>query len=136
VLAGQSALVPLPGDLAALAQRLAAQLVQAQPVPEVAAATDYQAVDLNSLELLRPRTVGVEHVALAAVRELELDTQLAALGLNAREVQAALGMIVARLGLNRLGTRGARLPQREERAWRAAGVRAWTGEPHPAVSGR
>jgi hypothetical protein len=97
VLSGQSALVPLPGDLEGLAQRLAAQLVQAQPVAASAQETDYRAVDLNSLELLRPRTVGVEHVALAAVHELELDTQLAALGLNAREVQAALGAIVARL---------------------------------------
>jgi transposase len=99
VLSGQSALVPLPGDLESLAQRLAAQLVQAQaqPVAPGAPEADYQAVDLNSLELLRPRTVGVEHVALHAVHELELDTQLAALGLNAREVQAALGMIVARL---------------------------------------
>jgi hypothetical protein len=109
VLSGQSALVPLPGDLEGLAQRLAAQLAQAQPVPEVTAATDYRAVDLNSLELLRPRTVGVEQVALAVVHELELDTQLAALGLNAREVQAALGTIVARMaGMG--SARGARLP--------------------------
>jgi len=99
VLSGQSALVPLPGDLEGLAQRVAAQLVQAQAQPVTAGVQepDYQAVDLNSLELLRPRTVGVEHVALAAVHELELDTQLAALGLNTREVQAALGVIVARL---------------------------------------
>jgi hypothetical protein len=70
---------------------------QAQPVAAGAQETDYQAVDLNSLELLRPRTVGVEHVALHAVHELALDAQLAALGLNAREVQAARGVIVARL---------------------------------------
>jgi hypothetical protein len=105
-LSGQSAWVPRPGDREGLAQRLAALLVQAQPLAPGAQQTDYQAVDLNRLELLRPRRVGVKQVALHAGHELELETPLTAWGLNAREVQAALGVIGARraaMGSERAG---------------------------------
>ena len=58
---------------------------------------DYQRVDLCSLELIRPRSVGVEHVALGALQQLGLDTKLEALGFNGREVPAAIGQIIARM---------------------------------------
>ncbi len=41
VLSGQSTLVPLPGDLEGLAQRLAALLLQAQSMPQAPQETDY-----------------------------------------------------------------------------------------------
>ena len=76
VLSGQTALVPLAGELESLAQRLAARLLRAQArslVPQAAGEeTDYQVVDLHSLEVLHPRRVGVKHVALYAVREFAL----------------------------------------------------------------
>ena len=72
VLAGQSALVPLPGDLEGLAQRLAAQLVraQAQSLAPGAQEPDYQAVDLNSLARLAPapRGGGARGARLACMR--------------------------------------------------------------------
>ena len=58
---------------------------------------DYQRVDLASLDLIRPRSVGVEHVALGALRELGVDRKLKALGFNGQEVSAAIGSIVARM---------------------------------------
>jgi len=41
---------------------------------------DYQRVDLATLEVIRPRSVGAEHVALAAAQRLGLEAKLAALG--------------------------------------------------------
>lgn len=57
----------------------------------------YQEVDLDSLELVDPRSVGVEHAALSAMRQCGLQDKLAELGLNRPQIAAALGNIVARM---------------------------------------
>ena len=41
---------------------------------------DYQRMDLSRLEVIRPRSVGAEHVALEALRRLGLDVKLARFG--------------------------------------------------------
>jgi len=58
---------------------------------------DYHSVDLDSLELLRPRSVAIEHVALAALRQVGLDEKLAALGFNGPQGAAAIATLVARM---------------------------------------
>jgi transposase len=60
-------------------------------------AVDYQSVDVDSLELVRPRSVGVEHVALAALRQVGLDRHLEQLGFSGPQRAAAIGTIVARM---------------------------------------
>jgi transposase len=92
----------------ALAQRYAAQLIALKPSAATltafqAATTDpgesgrYQEVDLDSLELVRPRSVGVEHAALSVMRQCALEDKLAELGLNRPQIAAAVGNIVARM---------------------------------------
>jgi len=94
----------LPADLDTqweeAAQRYAAQLIRSRASVEEgrsAEAADYHSVDVDSLELLRPRSVSVEHVALAAVRQVGLDRKLAALGFNGPQQAAAIGTLVARM---------------------------------------
>src|SRR5450631_4412348 len=92
----------------ALAQRHAAQLIALSPSASSitraeAALADpgelgrYQEVDLDSLDLVRPRSVGVEHAALSAMRQCGFEDKLAALGLNRPQIGAAVGNIVARM---------------------------------------
>jgi len=57
----------------------------------------YQEVDLDSLELVDPRSVGVEHAALEAMRQCGLHDKLKELGLNRPQIAAAIGNIVARM---------------------------------------
>ena len=57
----------------------------------------YQEVDLDSLELVDPRSVGVEHAALVAMRQCGLEDKLSELGLNRPQIAAAVGNIVARM---------------------------------------
>jgi hypothetical protein len=57
----------------------------------------YQEVDLDSLELVDPRSVGVEHAALSAMRQCGLQDKLSELGLNRPQIAAALGNIIARM---------------------------------------
>jgi len=101
LLGAQGALigVELSTELEACAQRYAAQLLHARAgtTDAPARAPDYQSVDVDTLEVLRPRSVGVEHVALSVLRQLELDRTLEAVGLNRKQVSLAIGTIVARM---------------------------------------
>ncbi len=90
----------------ALAQRYAAQLIALQPsVASITAAAKadpaepqrYQEVDLDTLELVRARSVGVEHAALSAMRQCGLEDKLAELGLNRPQIAAAVGNIIGRM---------------------------------------
>ena len=109
LLSGQSQLIPEQAhpEIEALAQRYFGRLITAQkPVvrkctdetgASSAGAAEYQDVDINSLEMVRPRTIGVEHVGLAALSLLGLPKILESVGLNAIERNCALGSIVGRL---------------------------------------
>lgn len=83
-----------------MAQRYAAQVIRARArldegrSPE---AGDYHTVDVNSVDLVRPRSVAVEHVALATLRQIGLDTKLEALGFNGRQQAVAIGTLVGRM---------------------------------------
>ena len=111
----------LPEQVQAFAQRYAAQLIARQrPVPSLGAApaapadpapakapsspagnagevARYQEVDLDSLELVDPRSVGVEHAALSVMGQCGLEDKLEQLGLNRPQIAAAVGNIVARM---------------------------------------
>ena len=83
------------------AQHIAAQLLARERVGTVCAPAthrgDVQHVDVDSLELLRPRSVGVEHLALWAMDQLGLRTRLEELGIGASLRAAAIGSIIARM---------------------------------------
>lgn len=100
IVSGQSDLLnsELDAQCEEMAQSCAAQLLNAQSRQSADdSAADYQTVDMASLQLLRPRSVGVEHVALSAVRQTGLDTQLKSLGFNLSQTHAALANIIARM---------------------------------------
>ncbi|MCH8056990.1 MAG: IS1634 family transposase [Proteobacteria bacterium] len=103
MLSPQPGLLPveLPDSVEHKAQEILARLVASEPTPSGqtpgTAEADIQSVDVNSLELVRPRSVGVEHVALWAMEQLRLETLLADLGLNGPQRAAALGLIIGRM---------------------------------------
>ena len=108
LLSGQRELVPEPVSPAieALAQRYAARLVVAHkpvvgknvaPTDPAAGGADYQEVDVNSLEQIRPRSVGVEHVGLEALSLLGLPEILESVGLNGIQRNCVLGSIIGRI---------------------------------------
>jgi transposase len=49
------------------------------------------------VEVIRPRSVGAEHVALEALRRLGLDRKLVELGFNRNQLSAAIGTIIGRM---------------------------------------
>jgi transposase len=87
--------VDLPEVVETHAQVLAARFVARAPV-EVGAA-EFVEVDVASLELVQPRSVGVEQVGLHALAQLELDPLLASLGVNAVTRAMILAQVVGRM---------------------------------------
>jgi len=81
------------------AQHSAAQVVRARAGSHETSrsAGKYHNVDVDAVEVVRPRSVAVEHVALAAVRQVGLDAHLTALGFNGPQQAAALGTLIARM---------------------------------------
>ena len=98
----------------ALAQRYAARLTADRPAvraarpshatgagaPAAAAEppADFAEVDVASLQLTRPRSVGVEAVGLAAIGWLGLDPILQSLGFNAVQRAAVTANLIGRMG--------------------------------------
>ena len=100
VLTGQMPLArDAPPALESQAQRIAAQLLARERTGTTVPAhrPDIQRVDVDSLELIRPRSVGVEHVALWAMDQLGLRTLLQERGIGASLRAAAIGSIIARM---------------------------------------
>ena len=111
LLSGQCELlpVPVPPAIEAMAQRYYAQLVVRNSAAVSAKnilisdsssttpAPDYQEVDVLSLELVQPRSVGVEHAGLQALTKLGLPEILERVGLNGIQRSCALGSIIGRL---------------------------------------
>ena len=88
------------------AHRIAAQLLAGQVslLPDSAQQHDagdgereFHNVDVASLQLLRPRSVGVEHLGLWAMQQVQFIPLLAQLGLNGPQRAAAVGSIIARM---------------------------------------
>jgi Transposase DDE domain len=83
------------------AQRLFARLLARQPVAATTASAastpDVQAIDVDSVELSRPRTVGVESVGLWAMAEVDFIGLLQALGLTGPQRALIVGAISGRM---------------------------------------
>ena len=95
---GQSSLLQtLPAPIEAEAQRLSAQLLARSRSDETGRMPEWMAVDVDSLTLTRPRSVGVEQVGLWALAQVGLDELLTAQGVNASLRAAAVGSIIGRL---------------------------------------
>ena len=83
LLSAKQGLFPLEleADLEALAQRYAAQILALRSQGE-SEAQSFEPIAVDTLELLRPRRVGVEHLALHAISQLRLEDKLCELGFN------------------------------------------------------
>lgn len=102
LVSGQQALLsePLDPQREEAAQRYAAQVIRSRARLDEGCApkqADYHTVDVASVDIVRPRSVAVEHIALEALRQVGLDEKLRVLGLNQRQLPAAIGTIVARM---------------------------------------
>ena len=103
LLKGQETLIPpeLPADAEQAAQRILARLIarEAPPSPTESAAPDrdYQSVDVDSMSLVRPRSVGVEQLGLWAMERTGMIQHLETLGWTDSQRAVAMGLIIGRM---------------------------------------
>ncbi len=104
------------------AQRMAERLLQGEAdvmgTGGEAPSEDLQTVEVGSVELMRPRSVGVEQVGCWVLEQLGVMKLLAELGLNGPMRAAAMGAIVGRLAR----------PGSERATWRWLSRRSGLGE--------
>ncbi len=83
----------------ALFQRLVVRETVLTSKPEEAkpTETDFQSVDINTLSLVQPRSIGVEHLGLWAIQQIGLDDILKQLKLTRPQQAAIIGSIIGRM---------------------------------------
>lgn len=118
LLSGQISLIEnsLAKDIETLAQRYAALLLTKKKQRKTSQVTqdtdgnteestnttnqeepDYHEVDVHSLELVRPRSVGVEQAGVSALSWLGAADIFRSVGLNSRQIAIAQGLIIGRM---------------------------------------
>jgi transposase len=98
IISGQGQLFETSQEIEELAQNYAAQIIQTRKKNKAEDdQPDYREVDVDSLEMLRPRSVSCEHVALEAFNFLKLEEHLKTLGFNGPQLAAATGTIIGRM---------------------------------------
>lgn len=97
LLGQQGVLLPadVPEAVEITAQALAARFVARSPIELTQA--EFVEVDVASLELVHPRTVGVEQVGLYALAQLQFDPLLQSLGINALTRSMIIAQVVGRM---------------------------------------
>lgn len=70
----------------------------AEPAGETRPPADFQEVDVDSLQMTQPRSLGVEHVGLHALTELGLLETLNELGVNGVVQASIIGNVIGRMG--------------------------------------
>lgn len=96
ILSKQQSLLPIDSNIEQLAQSCAARIIISRQEIASSESDDYREVDLDSLEMSRPRSVGAEHITLESFRFLGLDEKLKELGFNGPQTAAAIGTIIGR----------------------------------------
>jgi transposase len=96
ILSGQQSLFDIDRDIEQLAQSCASRIILSYQEVKSPEGNDFREVDLDSLEMSRPRSVGAEHVTLEALRLLDLDSKFKDLGFNGPQTAAAIGTIIGR----------------------------------------
>jgi len=101
IISGQRQLFPPASDLENAAQRYAARIIQSKNraggIGDNTSFSDYRNVDISTLEFMRPRSIGIEHLAYEALRQLQLDKKLQELGLNKHQLCTAIESVIGRM---------------------------------------
>jgi transposase len=97
ILSGQTSFLPESASIEPLAQRYAARLIAGRASSASEPGEIYEEVDVNSLELVRPRSVGVEHIGLEALSLIGISDIFESVGMNAGQRACAMGSIIGRM---------------------------------------
>lgn len=96
VLSGQQSFLIFDSSIDKLAHNYSQQLLAIKQEDSTKGSNDYRTVNIDTLNIYNPRSIGCEHATLEALRFLELDSKLTELGFTKPQVALAIGTIVGR----------------------------------------
>ena len=100
IITKQKLLFDYPNEISTLAKKYARTIIRQQSIgidEDKDVISDYQSIDVNSIDNEDVRTVGAEHVVLETIKDLEIERKLKSLGLNRFQISVALGVIAGRM---------------------------------------
>ena len=97
IVTGQDPLFSCPEEIEESAARYAKNIIAYHGTEEKKEPSDYQRVDIDTVDHHTVRSVGVEHVVYETMKTLGLPDLFASLGFTAPTLNAAIGVIAARL---------------------------------------
>ena len=101
ILNSETPLFAVDASIEKSAQHLYSQIIarrgEIQSLENAKEDQDFQEVDISSLQQIKPRSVGAEHVSLEALKELQIPQILEESGFNGRQRAEALGNIIGRM---------------------------------------
>ena len=100
ILNSEQPLFASDATLEKIAQHIYSQIIARRgelQTPDKERTPHYEEVDVNSLQQIKPRSVGAEHVSLEAIKELQIPQILEEAGFNTRQRAEALGNIIGRM---------------------------------------
>lgn len=100
IVSGQNSFISCSKKIEDLAQKYASQLIlrftKKEMPKQVPQETDYQTIDINTVEQQEPKTIGAEHLLLHIASQLNIEKKLQELGLSKTEIALSLGTILGR----------------------------------------
>ena len=100
ILNAEQALFAVDATIEQQAQHIYSQIIARRgklQAPGNEQTPNYAEVDVSSLQQIKPRSVGAEHVSLEALKELQIPKILEDAGFNTRQRAEALGNIIGRM---------------------------------------
>ena len=87
----RESLFEIDKELELLAQQYALQIISASSEVVDDIETDYQNIDVNTIEQIDPKTIGCEHIVYETIKELELSNLFESLNFTPIQTNSAIG---------------------------------------------
>ena len=99
----RKSLFDLDDELESLAQQYALRIISAEGRSSAKSDTQkeeqseqYKEIDTTTIQNSDPKTIGIEHLVYETIQSLKLEEKLQSLGLKERQIQSAIGTIIAK----------------------------------------
>jgi len=96
IIKNRESLFEIDKELESLAQQYALQIISSQSKQIDTVDTDYQNIDINSMEKVNPKTIGTEYIVYETIKELELPNLFDNLNLSPIQKDSAIGTLIAK----------------------------------------
>ena len=96
IIKNRQSLFEIDKELESLAQQYALQVISSQSKQIDTIDTDYQNIDVNTIEQVNPKTIGTEYIVYETIKKLDLPNLFDNLNLSPTQKDSAIGTLIAK----------------------------------------